>query len=732
MDQYVEQDESDQKAHPDHELHRLHHRLYSNVQHAGGVYYVLVCSVALGEPSRTKDGHTELDGGGALFESGERRALKQAGRHALLAELGERIQRFREVVVFAPEAIQIELLVAVRRCRRYCDCTQPQRAATVARPHHGWVRPMLVCPRSVEPCPSEEAAYVCRFCDGRFVPQPPPSQPPRPSAPAPTPCQPAASCDAHASLSVSELKRLIAAHGGSDEGCLEKADLLRRLVEVENVPSPSTSRPVAAGAAGSGDVAAAADEAIAADEATAACPLPACRGCSRSTVRWHHDCPSLERTLHVCASCMDSAWSQTQGIHHTSEGCGFVRALPECHCGLAAQVHCKKRDGTPYYGCGVPWRGRTGWGWEDDAYLNEDRCNYVDWNGPQRAIAGGGSETLVDDVQSQHDSGRQSTVAAARTAATFPSASATTCSASASATSIHSSPAAACAQLPPPKHQRACAGDRTAAISLVSSDEEDEADCPLLQQPAAVVDLCSSGEEDGAADPVPQQPPSSQLSRPHSSQCVSPASLPSALPATPESPVAACMGAVAAVTATSVEVDPHARSSQPSLQPPVSVVGDPTGNSTPPLTAGEMASYRTIDGSHLLATVCAVHPGTVDDPEPYYTVRLPDGSQRGTIGSRLSRVSNGASTPFPAPQPSHEWHVRLGGTFLPYSDAAVQCILEQAYATGKPCEEVTVCGVVYVIEGLNGPNPTQVAKHADSRRRSVRRVPISSCNVDLL
>ena len=54
MDQYLGVDLRDRKGEPAHALHRLHHKLYTNLPHKGHVYYVLVCSVALGDPSRTR------------------------------------------------------------------------------------------------------------------------------------------------------------------------------------------------------------------------------------------------------------------------------------------------------------------------------------------------------------------------------------------------------------------------------------------------------------------------------------------------------------------------------------------------------------------------------------------------------------------------------------------------------------------------------------------------------
>jgi hypothetical protein len=147
-------------------LRPLHNKLYAkNVKHGGDVFYALVCRAVLGAPASTRDGRTVLAAGGAgasdggvgagaggasaastrLFENAERRSLA-GGAHALLAEKGDVITRFREVVVFNPAAIDVVYLVALKRERYYCDCGLPASRRTVVNNSNGNAgRPILFC-----------------------------------------------------------------------------------------------------------------------------------------------------------------------------------------------------------------------------------------------------------------------------------------------------------------------------------------------------------------------------------------------------------------------------------------------------------------------------------------------------------------------------------------------------------------------------------------------------------
>jgi hypothetical protein len=106
-DQYCTYDEA-HGAHP--ELHKL---LYDDtgLVHPGRVLYV-----------RTKDGQTDLDSPGRSIWSSQSRELAVIEgsnppviHHSLLTELGQKIVRFREFVVFHGDRIYPEYLIAYTR-----------------------------------------------------------------------------------------------------------------------------------------------------------------------------------------------------------------------------------------------------------------------------------------------------------------------------------------------------------------------------------------------------------------------------------------------------------------------------------------------------------------------------------------------------------------------------------------------------------------------------------------
>ena len=52
---------------------------------------------------------------------------------------------------------------------------------------------------------------------------------------------------------------------------------------------------------------------------------------------------------------------------------------------------------------------------------------------------------------------------------------------------------------------------------------------------------------------------------------------------------------------------------------------------------GQTVLYGRADGTPpVTVSVVAVHPGEADDPEPHYTIRLPDGTERNTVAARLA------------------------------------------------------------------------------------------------
>jgi hypothetical protein len=95
-----------------------------------------VCRVALGRPAVTKDGRTRLEDGAALFADGDTRTILApladgVPAQGLRAETGERIHRFREYMVFSPDQILVEYLVAYQRKRTLCNCGLPATERTV-------------------------------------------------------------------------------------------------------------------------------------------------------------------------------------------------------------------------------------------------------------------------------------------------------------------------------------------------------------------------------------------------------------------------------------------------------------------------------------------------------------------------------------------------------------------------------------------------------------------------
>mmetsp|Transcript_2136 Transcript_2136/g.4832 ORF Transcript_2136/g.4832 Transcript_2136/m.4832 type:complete len:628 (+) Transcript_2136:143-2026(+) len=123
IDQYTKVDE---EFHTRGELRELHARLYGkDMPHPGSVYYAFVCRTTLGQAIHTKDGRFSVDNGD-LWASGPDADIHELARipgtspserhHSLIAELGCRITRFREFVVYhAGAQVLPEYLVAYHR-----------------------------------------------------------------------------------------------------------------------------------------------------------------------------------------------------------------------------------------------------------------------------------------------------------------------------------------------------------------------------------------------------------------------------------------------------------------------------------------------------------------------------------------------------------------------------------------------------------------------------------------
>jgi len=109
----------------------LHRELYNTrtLLHPQRVYYVFLCRVVAGCFCRTMDGDTQIDGGSSLWCNTSGRAGAMEKRelaaipgtvppepfHALLAELGGRIGRYREIINFHGDRLYPEYLIAYHR-----------------------------------------------------------------------------------------------------------------------------------------------------------------------------------------------------------------------------------------------------------------------------------------------------------------------------------------------------------------------------------------------------------------------------------------------------------------------------------------------------------------------------------------------------------------------------------------------------------------------------------------
>lgn len=105
-------------------LRDLHKHLYPGGDHPGKVFYLFLCRTVLGRYVATKHGDagTQDGGGGRVFATSDRRELGYIPQvsppthyHALVAELGGDIHRFREFVQFRDARIFPEYLLAYQR-----------------------------------------------------------------------------------------------------------------------------------------------------------------------------------------------------------------------------------------------------------------------------------------------------------------------------------------------------------------------------------------------------------------------------------------------------------------------------------------------------------------------------------------------------------------------------------------------------------------------------------------
>ncbi|CAE8604443.1 unnamed protein product [Polarella glacialis] len=130
-------------------LHELHKRLYRQaLPHPTRVRYMFLCRVVLGEFLRTRDGYTSVDHGDGFIvhASDEERELVEIPGislpvrfHSLIAETGDLIKRYREVVQFHDARILPEYLLAYKRVYKRVRITRLVRR-TDLNGRHGTLR----------------------------------------------------------------------------------------------------------------------------------------------------------------------------------------------------------------------------------------------------------------------------------------------------------------------------------------------------------------------------------------------------------------------------------------------------------------------------------------------------------------------------------------------------------------------------------------------------------------
>lgn len=102
-------------------LHDLHRKIWSfEAKHPKNVHYMLICKATLGLAEITRDGKTSCLAAGTPVFTDVEHTLLRPGFHSLIAETGDRVKRFREFVLFKPDQVIVEYLVAFHRVQRHC------------------------------------------------------------------------------------------------------------------------------------------------------------------------------------------------------------------------------------------------------------------------------------------------------------------------------------------------------------------------------------------------------------------------------------------------------------------------------------------------------------------------------------------------------------------------------------------------------------------------------------
>ena len=139
----------DQRYDKDGRLGPLHEQIYGSNPHPRNVCYCLVSRLVIGNFVSTKNGLTRQSDGESLFVDAHKSKLNSvegtsAQPSCLVAEPGKKVSTFREVVVFSPDQIFVEYLVAYQRCRTHC-CGEPMIERTVVKEGPNRGRKILRC-----------------------------------------------------------------------------------------------------------------------------------------------------------------------------------------------------------------------------------------------------------------------------------------------------------------------------------------------------------------------------------------------------------------------------------------------------------------------------------------------------------------------------------------------------------------------------------------------------------
>ena len=131
-------------------LHKLHKQIYQGRLHPQNVFYCLISRVQLGKRiAFTQDGKTHMGSNSCrVFSDKDRRTLAPFQGEkptSLIGEPGGRVDTFREYVVFEPERIFVEYLVAYKRVRSLCNCGVKVAERTVSKPGVNRGRKIHLC-----------------------------------------------------------------------------------------------------------------------------------------------------------------------------------------------------------------------------------------------------------------------------------------------------------------------------------------------------------------------------------------------------------------------------------------------------------------------------------------------------------------------------------------------------------------------------------------------------------